>query len=111
MAATHMMLGQTEKTLRMAPNERFIGQPETLPTVKPRNDFQARHSFYPPSRVVLLMTLWALTFLSALRQWHLRWGKMFTDVKFSRQHVDTCNHAAMDCASTGEGLCRTISGI
>ena len=56
MAAAHMMLGQTEKTLRMAPNERFIGQRKTLPTMKPLNDFQARHSFYPSSRVVVLIT-------------------------------------------------------
>ena len=60
MVATHMMLGQTEKTLRMAPNERFIGQRKTLPTVKSRNDFQARHSLYPPSRVVLFITSDAL---------------------------------------------------
>jgi hypothetical protein len=55
MAAAHMMLRQTEKTLRMAPDKRFIGQRKILFTVKPRNDFQARHSFYPPSRVVVLM--------------------------------------------------------
>jgi hypothetical protein len=55
MAAAHMMLGQTEETLRMAPNKRFVGQRKTLLTVKSLNDFQARHSFYPPSRVVVLM--------------------------------------------------------
>ena len=50
MVATHMLLGQTEKALRMAPNAGFIGQRKTFPTVESLTYFQARHSFYPPFR-------------------------------------------------------------
>jgi hypothetical protein len=76
MAATHMVLGQTEKTLRMAPNARFIGQRKTFPTVESLKYFQVRHSFYPLSRRSGVDQLHALAFLSVLGMGHLRPGKM-----------------------------------
>jgi hypothetical protein len=45
MTATDPVLGQTEETLRMAPNVRFLGQQKTFSTVESLKYFQARHSF------------------------------------------------------------------
>jgi hypothetical protein len=46
MAATDMVLGQTEETLGMTPNVCFLGQQKTFSTVESLKYFQARHSFY-----------------------------------------------------------------
>jgi hypothetical protein len=45
MAATDMVLGQTEETLWMAPNVRFFRQQKAFSTVESLKYFQARHSF------------------------------------------------------------------
>jgi hypothetical protein len=45
MAATDMVLGQTEETLGMTPNVCFLGQQKTFSTVESLKYFQARHSF------------------------------------------------------------------
>ena len=76
MAATHMVLGQTEKALWMASNAGVIGQRKTFSTVESLKYFQARHSFYPLSRRSGVQQLHAPAFLSAPGMGHLRSSKL-----------------------------------
>src|SRR2546430_12365418 len=110
MVATHMVLGQTEKTLRMAPNTGFIRQRKTFSTVESLKYFQVRHSFYPSSRGSDIHQFHALAFLSAPGMGHLRSSKTLQGVKFSRLHVDTFSNADMDCANAGGGPCNATIG-
>jgi hypothetical protein len=110
MVATHMVLGQTEKTLRMAPNICVIGQRQTFSTVKSLKYFQVRHSLYPSFRRRSVDHLSAFAFLSAPGMGHLRASKTLQGVKFSRYHVDTFSNADMDCASVGGDPCITTIG-
>ena len=54
MVATHTVLGQAEKILRVTPNQCLLGQRKTLPMVKSLEYFQVRHSFYSLSIVMVI---------------------------------------------------------
>src|SRR5437870_3877193 len=110
MAATHMVLGQTEKAFRMASNACVIGQWKTFSTVESLKYFQARHSLYPLSRRSGVHQLHVLAFLSAPGTGHLRSRKTLQGVKFSREHVDRFSNADMDCANAGGGPCNATIG-
>ena len=70
MAATHMVFGQTEKTLRMASNAGVIGQRKTFSAVESLKYFQVRHSLYPSFRRRTVDHLHALVPLSAPSMGH-----------------------------------------